>query len=74
MKVKLLKKVKRGVFATKVKKFGFDMYRIEVSFGSPVLSGYYAVSRSEAIDIVREVRLKTARDLFRKKKERRESI
>ena len=28
MKAELLKKVKKGVFATKVRRFGFEMYKI----------------------------------------------
>lgn len=70
MKAELLKKVKNGVFATKVRRFGFEMYKIS-SNNNGADEGIYCTNKKDLISIIREMRLEYARQIFRKRTERR---
>ena len=69
MKTKLLAKVRKGTFATKVKRFGFEMYKISSEHNGSD-NGVYCISKKDAISILREMRLEAARNMMPKKHER----
>lgn len=71
MKTKLLKKVKEGIYAKKVKLFGIPMYRVESSISQFQHAGFYCASKEDLLNILRQVRLESARTLFIKKRDRR---
>lgn len=74
MKTKLLKKVRNGIFATKVSKFGYDMYKISSTNGMGSDNGIYCITKEITVDILRELRLEAARNILQRKTERRLSL
>ena len=70
MKAKLLKKVKSEIFVTKVRRFGFEMFKISSKI-SGADNGVYCISIDVAVEILREMRLEAARNAMPRKEERR---
>ena len=70
MKTKLLTKVRKGIFATKVKRFGFEMYKISSEHNGSD-NGVYCIDKEDAISVLREMRIEAARSMMPRKYERR---
>lgn len=70
MKTKLLTKVRKGTFATKVRRFGFEMYKISSEHNGSD-NGVYCIDKEDAVSVLREMRLEAARNMMPKKHERR---
>jgi len=70
MRIKLLSKVRKGTFATKVRRFGFEMYKISSEHNGSD-NGVYCIDKEDAVSVLREMRLEAARNMMPKKHERR---
>lgn len=70
MKTKLLTKVRKGIFATKVKRFGFEMYKISSEHNGSD-NGVYCIDKEDAISVLRQMRIEAARNMMPRKHERR---
>lgn len=71
MKTKLLSKVKKSIYISKIKRYDRKMFKISTDGRVSSINDVFCTDFDTAVDILREARLEAARAMFPQKKEKR---